>query len=269
MKKNAVFLLTLVMVISAISGIPSASGYVQAAGAAVSYLPGVTQEMTLPSYWTSHTEEYDALLCTAEEIAKINSSALAAEGSNMHDLKNLPDTFDGAARCASLLKGAAADAKYYLGWTYDETGKKFTQEDFDKIISNCIGPNVEENMPLRYGVAVNRALLTVIPYDGQILDDPADLDFDYQGLVGIRVNEPVAVFTTSADGKYYQVFTSCCSGWVRAEDIAICRDKEQWLSAWDIPAEKRLVFWGDKLYTDYSKNAPETSNILITMATVL
>ena len=235
----------------------------------VAYLPGVTQEMTDPSYWSGLAAEPNALLASADEIARINASALVTSGSNMHDLKGLPETYNGRERNASLLRGAQADADYYLGWTYDSSGKKFTRDDFDKIVANCADSEALDSMPVRFGVAVNRTLLTCFPYDGQILDDPADLDFDYQGLVGIRVNEPVAAFTLSGDGKYYQVFTSCCSGWVREEDIAFCASREEWLSAWDIPAEKRLVFWGDKLYTDYSRSAPETAGRLITMGTVL
>ena len=235
----------------------------------VSYLPGVTQEMTEPSFWSDRASEPDALLATADEIARINSSALVTPGSNMHDLKNLPETYNGRERNASLLRGAQADADYYLGWTYDSSGKKFTREDFDKIVANCADSEALDSMPVRFGVAVNRTLLTCFPYDGQILDDPADLDFDYQGLVGIRVNEPVAAFTLSGDGKYYQVFTSCCSGWAPVEDLAFFESKEEWLAAVDIPAEKRLVFWGDKLYTDYSKSSPETSGRMITMGTVL
>ena len=53
------------------------------------------------------------------------------------------------------------------------------------------------------------------------------------------------------------------------EDIAICKDKEEWLSAWDLPTEKRLVFWGDKMYTDYSNSASQASGRMITMGTVL
>ena len=235
----------------------------------VAYLPGVTEEMTDPAFWTKDMEDPDRVLATPEEIARINAEALATPGSNMHDLKGLPETFDGVSRCESLKRGAEADAAHYIGWTWDETGKKLEQQDFDVIIANCADPNAEESMPLRYGVAVNRTVLLCFPTEHQILDDPADLDFDYQPLVGIRVNEPVAVFTTSADGAYYQVFTSSCSGWARAEDIAICRDREEWLSAWDIPGEKRLVFWGDKLYTDDSRTASGTACRLLTMGTVL
>ena len=247
----------------------AASALPPAWASAVPYYPGVTEEMTDPAFWSNRAEDPDALLASPEEIERINAAALTTEGSNMHDLRNLPDRFDGVGHCAALAENAAADAAYFLGWTYDGEGRKLTQADFDAIIQNCADPQASADMPVRFGVAADRALLLVFPYDGQILDDPADLDFDYQGLVGIRMNEPVAVFTSSADGRYWQVRTSCCSGWARKEDIALCASREEWLSAWDIPAEKRLVFWGDKLYTDDSRTSPETSRRLITMGTVL
>lgn len=240
-----------------------------AAAAPVGYMPGVTEEMTAPAFWSGLAGDPDALLATAEDIVRINAAAVAGDGTNRRDMKNLKGTYNGVSRNESLQRSTQDDADYYLGWVWDQTGKKMTQEDFDVIIQNCIDPNAAEEMPVRWGIAVKRTELITFPWDGQILDDPTDFDFDYQPLVGIRVNEPVAVYSTSADGKFFQVSTSCCTGWVRAEDIAICRDKEEWLSAWDIPAEKRLVFWGDKMYTDYSKTAAETVCRLITMGTVL
>ena len=240
-----------------------------AAAAPVGYMPGVKEEMTAPAFWSDMTGDPDALLAMAEDIARINAAAVAGEGTNRRDMKNLKDTYNGVSRNESLQKSAQDDADYYLDWVWDQNGHKMTQEDFDVIIANCVDPNAAEEMPVRWGIAVNRTELITFPWDGQILDDPVDFDFDYQPLVGIRVNEPVAIYSTSADGRFFQVSTSCCTGWVRAEDIAVCKDKEEWLSAWDIPAEKRLVFWGDKMYTDYSKTAAETVCRLITMGTVL
>ena len=237
--------------------------------ASVGYLPGVTEEMTTPAFWTAGMEDPDALLATAEEIAAVNAAALATEGANMHDLKNLKETFDGAALSEAVQRDAAAEAEDYLGWTYAETGKAFEQRDFDAIIANCADPNAKREMKLRYGIAVQRTILLTFPYDGQILDDPVDFDFDYQAQYTLRVNEPAVILLSSADGGYYYIYTSCYAGWVRAEDVAVCKDKAEWLSAWDIPAGMRLVFYGDKMYTDTSKTSPETSNRLITMGTVL
>ena len=244
---------------------PSSAG----ASAPVGYMPGVTKEMTDPAFWSGLTENPDALLATPEEIAAINAAAAAGEGTNRRDMRTLKGTYNGIARNESLKSSAMDDAKYYLGWVWDRTGKKMEQEDFDAIIANVIDPDAKEEMPVRWGVAAVRTELLTFPWDGQLLDDPVDYDFDYQPLVGIRVNEPVAIYSASADGKYFSVSTSCCTGWVRVEDVAVCRDREEWLSAWDIPAEKRLVFWGDRMYTDYSKTAPETVCRMITMGTVL
>ena len=264
LKKGLALRLVLCSVLSLFSPRPAL-----AAAVPVGYMPGVTEEMASPAFWSDLTGDPDALLAAAEDIARINAAAVAGEGTNRRDLKSLEETYDGIANNEALRQSAQSDVDYYLGWIWDQNGKKMTQEDFDPIIANCIDPNATEKMPVRWGIAVNRAELVTFPWDGQMLDDPVDFDFDYQPLVGIRVNEPVAIYSTSADGKYFQVFTSCCPGWVRVEDIAVCRDREEWLSAWDIPAEKRLVFWGDKMYTDYSKTAAKTACRLITMGTVL
>ncbi len=272
MKGNAVNCLkktvTALLILCAAASLPTPLSAL-AAAAPVGYMPDVTKEMTDPAFWYGLSCDPDALLATAEDIAWINQAAIDGAGTNRRDMKNLRATYNGVSRNESLRKSAQDDANYYLGWVWDQNGKKMTQEDFDPIIANCADPNATEEMPVRWGVAVNRTELITFPWDGQILDDPVDYDFDYQPLVGIRVNEPVAIYSTSADGKFYQVSTSCCTGWARAEDIAVCRDKEEWLSAWDIPAEKRLVFWGDKMYTDYSTTAPQTVRRLITMGTVL
>ncbi len=237
--------------------------------APVGYLPGVSAEMTDPAFWYGLTEDADQLLASREDIARINAMAVAGEGSSRRDMKALKDTCDGIALREAILRAAEEDTAYYLGRVCDQRGRKLTREDFDRIKLNCADPGAAKCMPVRFGVAADRCELLTFPWDGMLLDDPADPDFNYQPLVGIRMNEPVVVYSASADGRYFRAATSCCTGWVRQRDIALCRDREEWLSAWDIPAAKRLVFWGDRMYTDYSNSAPETSRRMITMGTVL
>ncbi len=148
------------------------------AAAPVGYMPGVTEAMADPAFWSGLTENPDALLATAEDIARINAAAVAGAGTNRRDMKNLSETYNGIAKNESLQKSAADDAKYYLGWVWDQTGKKMEQEDFDLIIANCVDSGAAEDMPVRWGIAVNRTELVTFPWDGQILDDPVDFDFD-------------------------------------------------------------------------------------------
>ena len=229
------------------------------------YLPDVTSEMSYPSYWTDEND----LLMTYEEIEKLNEETVSAKGTNMFDLKNQPEVIDGIALNEAILKSSQADAQYYLGWTYFESTEKATQEDYDKIIKNTQNPDAKKQQKVFYGVATKRTELRTFPDPIAIWDDPTDSDFDYQYLAAVRVNEPVVITSKSKDGKYYLAKSICCSGWISADSVAICKDKDEWISAWDIAKDDALVVWGDKIFTENSIVGAKTSDLMLTMGTVL
>ena len=98
-KKNLALLLVLCSVIPLLSPLPA-----MAAAAPVGYMPGVTEEMTAPDFWSDLTGDPDALLATAEDIVRINTAAAAGEGTNRRDMKNLKGTYDGIAKREALQK---------------------------------------------------------------------------------------------------------------------------------------------------------------------
>ena len=205
----------------------------------VYYIPDVTSEMSVSSYWADETD----VLMSFEEIEKLNKDTIATKGTNMYDLKNQPEIVDGIALNEALLKSSQADAQYYLGWTYLESEKIASQKDYDKMIKNTQNPDAKAKQNVLYGIATKRTELRTFPSDIAIWDDPADSDLDYQYLSSVRVNEPVVITSKSKDGKYYLAKNVCCSGWIPAECVAICKDKEEWISAWDIKNEDALVVW--------------------------
>ena len=231
----------------------------------VFYLPDVTREMSSPSFWTDETD----ILMSYDEIEKLNEETISQKGTNMYDLKNLPDVVDGVSINESLIKSSQADAKYYLGWTYLGSKEKATEEDFDKMIKNTQNPDAKKEQKVLYGIITKRTCLRAFPSETPIWDDPADLDFDYQYLVGVRVNEPVIITSKSKDGKYYLAKNICCSGWIPKDAVAICKDKDEWISAWDIKNDEALLIWGDKVYTESSNVGEKTSDLMLSMGTVL
>ena len=235
----------------------------------VTYMPDVTAEMCHASYWTQRQENADQVILTPEEIKAFNADTHLASGTMVMDLRTVKDTFDGVARNESIQTSATADAKYYLGWTYGSDGKMVEWSDFEAMIQNCVAPNVQTVMPTRYGIAVERTTLHVFPSNEPLGDDPADLDFDYQHLSAVQVNDPLVIYTTSADGKFYMARSRDCSGWIAVEDVAICKDKTEWESAWVIPDDKLLVVYGNKEYTDESLMAPETARRMLAQGTRL
>ena len=231
----------------------------------VYYLPDVTSEMSSHSYWTIETD----VLMSYDEIDKLGKETISAKGTNMYDLKNHPDVVDGVALNESIKKSSQADAQYYLGWTYLESKEKATQDDYDIIIENTQNPDAKKEQKVLYGIATKRTELRTFPSNIAIWDDPADSDFDYQYLVSVRVNEPVVITSKSKDGNYYLAKNICCSGWIPKDAVAICKDKDEWISAWDIKNEDALVVWGDKVFTETSIVGANTSDLMLTMGTVL
>ena len=229
------------------------------------YLPDVTREMSCPSYWTDETEVF----MSYEEISELNKKTVSAKGTNMYDLAKLSETVDGIALNEAAKKSAEADIAYFLTWTYLENGKRATKDDFATIIENTQNPDAQKEGNVLYGIAVKRTELRALPSDIALLDSPSDPDTDNQYLVGIRVNEPVVITSKSKDGKYYLAKNACCSGWIPADCVAICKDKDEWISAWNIANEDSLIVWGDKVYTEYSNAGKETSELMLTMGTVL
>ena len=235
----------------------------------ITYMPDVIAEMTEASYWANLNDDADAVILTPAEIKALNRDSALAEGTMIMDLKTAPEVYDGIARNKAVRSSATADAGYYFGWTYERNGKKADWTYYEKMIENCIDPTATEVQKVRYGIAVNRTTLQVFPSSNPILDDPKDLDFSYQALSSIRVNEPVLIYNTSADGLYYMARTSNCSGWVPAKDVAICVDKAEWLSAWDIPDENKLIILDSSAYTASSNTHPATARRLLTQGTAL
>ena len=240
-----------------------------AAAAEIEYMPDVTAEMSHASYWAQLQEGTDEIILTSEEIRAFNEDTYIASGTNVMDLRTVKDTFDGKARNEAIRNSATADAEYYFGWTYGSNGKKSEWSHFEKIIRNCIDPSAKTTMPTRYGIVVERTTLQVFPTTEPIWDDPSDHDFNYQHLSAVQVNDPLVIYTTSRDGKFYLARSRDCSGWIPAEDVALCKDKAEWESAWVIPEDKLLVVYGNKVYTDESYTAPETARRMLGQSTRL
>lgn len=231
----------------------------------VSYLPNVTREMSDTEYWTDNSE----IIMSYEEISHLNEMTVSKSGTNMYDLKNQSEVVDGIALNEALLKSSKADTAYYMGWTYVDSNAIASESEFEKMISNTQNPNAEKNQAVRYGIAVKRSELRTFPSEKSIKDDPNDNDFDYMYLSSVRVNEPLVITSESSDGKYYLAKSICCSGWIPADAVAVCKDKNEWLDAWDILPDEALVVYGDRVYTEMSNTGIQTSSLMLTMGTVL
>lgn len=222
--------------------------------------PNVTADMCTAEYWIDKMYKPNEVLMTESEIEELNQKILSTSATYMYDLANLPATYNGKKMAESSAK-FTSPAGLYLN------GEPVPEAYYEAIRNNIRTANVSEKMELRYGFAVNRTEMKAYPYGDFLSDSLTDVEWDNLVSAGVRVNEPLAVYFTTGDGKYTLVKNSVCSGWVPTEDIAICKDKAEWEEAQKM--EQFLVVTGEKIYLEAGTAYPEASEKCLPMGTVL
>ena len=233
------------------------------------YMPDVTAAMSKPDYWVGKDSTPDEVLTSMEEIKKINQDIIHGEGTHVWDMTTwTQDTYDGNARNKELKDAAEADARS----CYEDYGAKYKngkegsfEEIYTDMIANCWDDDAKASMSTGYAICTKRTDLRNFPCPDSLQDDKDDPDFDVQFLTAVSVGEPLVIQGKSTDDKYYHARTSYLSGWVSADDIAFCKNRQEWLSAWNFDGTNALVVYDDKIVTEDSNSTPETANRKLTM----
>ena len=222
--------------------------------------PNVSAVMCNPDFWINRIPDAGKTLLDQEQITDLNRRILEAEGTNINDLENLPERFNGIALRDSQAAFASPKGLYL-------NGQPVPESYYEAIRSNIRGASVSSDMPLSYGFAVNRTLMKAWPYSEFLSDGADDPEWDNAVNSAVRVNDPLVIYYHTADGRFAFVKNDNCSGWVPAGDIAICRDKAEWLAAGKM--DQFIVVTGEKVYLEAGTAYPESSEKCLTMGTVL
>lgn len=262
MKKSVSVILA---VIIALSALLSLNVY---ADGNVNHAAGITDEMCSPSYWYDKgVGDGDRLLMTADEIAKINQAAIDGTGTNVIDLFNIKGTYDATKQKNSLanLTPPAKDC-YINNVKIDKTAY------FNKLSEAIKKTGYDGTQPTQFAVCVKRTELKAYPVADYIGYSAADPD-DEAVNSGLCVNEPFAIRQKcEVDGNvFYWGYSLNCTGWINAEDLAICKDRDEWYDACKVDVDGRdfLVVTQDKIVTEPSTRLPYLSEVKLTIGTVL
>ena len=248
------------------------------ANAKVRYMPDVTAAMSKATYWSGKMPKPEKQLADWSTIEGINQAIANDPATYITDFKKWnKTTFNGISMAASLKNSADEELEdfYGKGVIYDNTGKSYSSYQeikdayFQPMIDNCVDPNATSEMPVQFAICTTRTCVLSVPTKKPLWDSASDPDFDYLYQTMVRVNEPVVLQAKSADGQFYHVTTSCVTGWIDVDDVAICKDKAEWLEAWNFDPSETLVVYDDKIYTETSNFAPEVSNVKLPMGTCL
>lgn len=258
----------LILLASALIAIPAILAPVRASAANNGYgsmvAPNVTPDMETAAYWIAKNPNANDLLMTPQQIEQLNKDIENKENCNVQDLKKLPQHFDGNA----LKEGLIRTAKTEINGLYFQ-GAPVPAEFYNDLIANIENAETTNNMPLRYGIIVNQSVLRDLPYPNwvQLSDSANDLEWDNLVSTAVYVNEPVAVYFFTADHGYAYVRSGLWGGFVQTTDLAMCKDRQEWLDAQNM--SKFLVVTGNRVYLEYSIVDAEASQKMLYMGTKL
>ncbi len=221
--------------------------------------PNTAQQMCSADYWIAKMENPNQILMTSEEIAAYNEAILNKAETGTYKLAELPSEYNGIK-----MKQKLAGFSEYKDRYWD--GVPVSPEDYTKIRQNILNAEASEQMQLRYGFGISYSDLKQVPVE-HYFAYADDAEYDSSMNSTVQVNEPLVVYLDTADKKFSYISTPYYEGWVKSENIAVCKSKEEWLQAQEM--QDFLVVTGEKIYLEPSKSDPDISERCLHMGTVL
>ncbi len=234
----------------------------------ISYPAGVTSLMTKTEFWTERTvTSAETILIGTNEINRLNALALRTKSTNMNDLKSMEGTYDATALKNNLMNGEIPEDDCYLkGELLDKTTYFF---EMSQDIAETAYDGTRE---IQYGICVKGTPIKSWPTNDIIGYSDKDTDDEIQ-LSALVVNEPFVVKQIAYnDGHlFYWGYSDLVSGWVDADNIALCKDKAEWLDAWQVSTDGKdfVVVVQDKIVLEPSMFATYASEVKLQFSTIL
>ena len=230
----------------------------------------VTQEMCTSTYWNSMSANNGNILMDAGLIDAYNAKALKTKECNMFDLTDMDGSFN-----ATELKGAVANAilsEMPQKPIFVNSAPVDTALFYNAVSQLVLATGWDGVISPKYALAVSQTEIKSIPVVDYIGYSETDSD-DEIVLSSLKVNEPFVIKQCANVNNhvFYYGYSNNVSGWVLADDLAICDTKAEWLNMWqtDITAKDFIVVTTDYFTLSESHYAPSTSGVKLTMGTTL
>lgn len=241
--------------------------------------PAITGEMSDPDYWASRYSEPLTPMASCEELASLNEQSRSAEGTGLRDLSGWTETDYNGVEWARQRREEAmeladhlyndCDARYDAQGTLYRRWTDALEQFFAPMIENCRDTDATIGEHELYAICTTATSLHSFPSDEPILTQSGGEGIDYQRRSDVLLGEPLILKGESEDGKFVYAYTSCDSGWMSWQDLAVCYDREGWLRAWQFESDNTLVVYGDGVRTQALEEDDEGSNQSLHMGTWL
>ena len=241
--------------------------------ASVPAATGVTEEMCKSSYWIDKTQgtllDPKESLISIAGIEELNKEMLSSEGTYLNDLENFSESYNPEKLRDSLKNISVPDREIYVDKKLLSDNKVYYEAIGQAIYDTAYTGETKDN---QYAVAVKRTTILNIPVKSYIGYSATDGDNENVNSA-LNINEPFIIRQKAeVDGDlFYWGYSDNCTGWVLSDDLAICKDKAEWLDAWKTDPENKdfIVVTENAITLEPSYYTEYLSEVKLTFATIL
>ena len=236
----------------------------------VSAVPGTSAEMLDAEYWQERCGE--VLLFSAEEVDEYRRnnplSVLYFDEFEGRDLRlftyDLPESIP-RKTVETLLDSMGMEEWIDGSKKSFVNGRAVGESYWTSLLELCAENKIMERVEPKYAICVKRDMAMAFPADDFLAESEDEIFCNQMVVAEAMPFTGVAVLHESRDGEWCFVLDGSYCGWVRKESLAVCRDKEEWLSI--CQPERFLVVTGCEIILDETALDTHTAGMMLPMGT--
>lgn len=220
-------------------------------------LPHVSRAMERPDFWIRKVNDPDRILLDPQEIQKMNEESLRNPTLLLCRVQEMKETWTSEEIEAFFEEdwnvfGSQSEVRY------GKHGAPLSDLFWNELRKNLNRPALPARSSVLFALVVERTDLRVFPTDEAGLKNPWGQDFDRFQHASLYPGSLVGIYHVSADRRWAYVQSSFIRGWVRAESLAIAREKREITEYLDMVERDRLVITGNSVpvYRDPEHREP-------------
>lgn len=234
----------------------------------VRILPGTNANMLSADYWLDKYYEEGGskdVIMSLDEIKSFNSNnenIISINGAEFTQL-GIVDTMDGkiVRDLVDLVEPPKNPGELYLN------GKSTTREYWNELHELLNLEAIEDTVKVKYGYSVDRQSLRAYPSNDFVGENKEDEFFDQAVMSEFMPYLPLVIIHESEDEEWYYVVTYGFCGWIEKKYVALCHNREEWLSYMN--PEEVLVVTGREIKLPDVQGDERISGLLLPMGTVM
>ena len=221
---------------------------------------GVSKDMLKPGFWLSMLDYAEEIILSSNEIAQYNISNF-----NKLPFLTAPEEFPVSIAGKKVLQYIKELSVPSKSVRYDETGRKYQTADYEKLEKNLNVLLISEAVKVQYGLTVKRTLMRTWPANKEAYENPRNMRNDMFVETAVYPLEPVAIYHTSEDGKWYFAQIYNYMAWISANDVALC----SWNKLEDFLSNKEQLIIKEGLIHTPASSDKRISNLQLDMGVAL